>query len=136
MIEGFRRPDSGQIDVLGRDPVDREAAWLDWIGIVLQQSGIEDELTVAEAIAAQRRSYGKPMSVAEAMDTVDLTEKASARIRSLSGGQRRRLDLALGISATRSCCSSTSRPPDSTLRRGDGPGRQFESSPTQERQSS
>jgi ABC-2 type transport system ATP-binding protein len=97
MIEGFRRPDAGQIEVLGGNPAERDPALLDRIGIVLQQSGIEDELSVAEAIAAQRRLYTRPKTVEWAIDTVGLEEKSDARIKSLSGGQRRRLDLALAI---------------------------------------
>ncbi|HEU4320107.1 MAG TPA: ABC transporter ATP-binding protein [Acidimicrobiia bacterium] len=97
MIEGFRRPDSGTISVLGHDPSDRPAELLDRIGIVLQEGGIEEDLTVREAIEAQRRPYAEPMSADEAIETVDLVEKADERIKGLSGGQRRRLDLALGI---------------------------------------
>ena len=63
MIEGFRRPDSGEIEVLGANPADRDRQLLDRIGIVLQQSGIEEELTVAESIAAQRRVYTNPKDV-------------------------------------------------------------------------
>lgn len=97
MIEGFRRPDSGTISVLGHDPSGRPAQLLDRIGIVLQEGGIEEDLTVREAIQAQRRPYTDPMPVSEAIETVDLVEKADERIKGLSGGQRRRLDLALGI---------------------------------------
>ncbi|HEY6634044.1 MAG TPA: ABC transporter ATP-binding protein, partial [Acidimicrobiia bacterium] len=97
MIEGFRRPDSGSIEVLGEDPGRRGADLLDRIGIVLQDGGIEGELTVEEAIEAQRRPYGSPMSADEAIGLVDLAEKRDQRIKRLSGGQRRRLDLALGM---------------------------------------
>lgn len=97
MIEGFRRPDTGSIEVLGQDPANRGARLLDRIGIVLQDGGIEGELTVAEAIEAQRRPYRSPMSADEAIDLVDLREKRDQRIKRLSGGQRRRLDLALGM---------------------------------------
>jgi ABC-2 type transport system ATP-binding protein len=97
MIEGFRRPDTGSIEVLGQDPANRGAHLLDRIGIVLQDGGIEGELTVEEAIEAQRRPYRSPMSADEAIDLVDLREKRDQRIKRLSGGQRRRLDLALGM---------------------------------------
>ena len=97
MIEGFRRPDTGSIEVLGQDPAIRGARLLDRIGIVLQDGGIEGELTVEEAIEAQRRPYRSPMSADEAIDLVDLREKRHQRIKRLSGGQRRRLDLALGM---------------------------------------
>lgn len=97
MMEGFRRPDSGEIEVLGFDPADRDPALLDRIGIVLQRSGIEEELTVAESIDAQRRSYSNPRTVDWAIETIGLTEKRNARVKTLSGGQRRRLDLALAL---------------------------------------
>lgn len=97
MIEGFRRPDAGEIRVLGGNPADRDPALLDRIGIVLQQSGVEDELTVAEAVAAQARCYSNPMEVDAAIEAVGLREKRDERIKRLSGGQRRRLDLALAI---------------------------------------
>ena len=97
MLEGFRRPDSGRIEVLGHDPSDRNRDWLDRIGVVLQEGGIEDELTAAESIAAQRRPYRPPMSVDEAIDLVDLGVERDERIKRLSGGQRRRLDLAIGM---------------------------------------
>ncbi len=97
MLEGFRRPDQGSIRVLDHDPGTRDRGWLNRIGIVLQEGGIEDELTVAEAIAAQGRPYSSAMTTDEAIAVVDLGEKRDARIKNLSGGQRRRLDLALGI---------------------------------------
>ncbi len=97
MMEGFRRPDSGEIEVLGFDPADRESALRDRIGIVFQQSGIEEELTVEESIAAQRRAYTNPKTVDWAVETIGLAEKRNARVKTLSGGQRRRLDLALAI---------------------------------------
>lgn len=97
MIEGFRRPDAGVIEVLGSDPGDHDPALFDRIGIVLQQSGVEDELTVAEAVAAQARAYSRPMTVDDAIASVGLGEKRDQRIKSLSGGQRRRLDLAMAV---------------------------------------
>jgi ABC-2 type transport system ATP-binding protein len=78
-------------------PLEEVDRLLDRIGIVLQDGGIEGELTVAEAIEAQRRPYRSPMSADEAIDLVDLREKRDQRIKRLSGGQRRRLDLALGM---------------------------------------
>lgn len=97
ILEGFRQADSGIVEVLGRDPGRRDREWLDRIGIVLQQSGIEDELTVAEAVNAQARPYSSPMDVDEVIEMVDLVSKRDQRIKTLSGGQRRRLDLALGV---------------------------------------
>lgn len=97
ILEGFRKPDAGRIMVLGEEPGNRNGSLLDRIGIVLQQSGIEDELTVVESIAAQARAYTAPMTVEEAVAAVGLEAKSDERIKNLSGGQRRRLDLALGI---------------------------------------
>lgn len=97
ILEGFRRPDTGYVEVLGRDPGKRDRAWLDRIGIVLQQSGIEEDLTVAEALNAQASPYSSPMGVDDVIEMVDLAGKRNQRIRTLSGGQRRRLDLALGV---------------------------------------
>jgi ABC-2 type transport system ATP-binding protein len=97
ILEGFRKPDAGRIMVLGEEPRNRNGSLLDRIGIVLQQSGIEDELTVVESIAAQARPYTAPMTVEEAVAAVGLEAKSDERIKNLSGGQRRRLDLALAI---------------------------------------
>lgn len=97
IIEGFRRPDTGEVEVLGLDPSSRDPELLDRIGIVLQQSGIEQELTVAESIAAQRRAYNDPRSVDWAVETMGLRAKKDDRVKTLSGGQRRRLDLALAL---------------------------------------
>ena len=97
MIEGYRRPDRGRIEVLGHDPGQRDRSWLDRVGIVLQEGGMEEELTVEEAVAAQSRPYSSPLPVDEVVATVGLAEKRGSRIKSLSGGQRRRLDLALAI---------------------------------------
>lgn len=97
VLEGFRHPDSGHVEVLGIDPEHRNHGWLDKIGIVFQEGGIEDELTVVEAIAAQRRPYTSPRDVDDVIETVGLGAKRQERIKRLSGGQRRRLDLALGI---------------------------------------
>lgn len=97
MIEGFRRPDTGEIEVLGMNPATSDRALKDRIGIVLQESGIEDELTVAEAITAQARPYSNPMTTDDAIEMIGLEPKRGERIKRLSGGQRRRLDLALAM---------------------------------------
>lgn len=97
MIEGFRRPDAGEIEVLGHNPADHDRALADRVGIVLQESGIEDELTVAEAISAQARLYSNPMTLDDAIAMIGLEGKRDERIKRLSGGQRRRLDLALAM---------------------------------------
>ncbi len=97
MLEGYRDRDSGTVEVLGVDPADGGAPFRDRIGIVLQSTGIDEELTVREAIDILRIAYSNPASTGELIDLVDLVEKADARIDTLSGGQQRRVDLALGL---------------------------------------
>lgn len=97
ILEGYRRPDAGTVSVLGVDPRDAPPIWRDKIGIVLQQSGIEKELTVRECLTRLGRLYRNPADVDETIARVGLTEKADARIKTLSGGQRRRVDMAAAI---------------------------------------
>jgi ABC-2 type transport system ATP-binding protein len=97
ILEGHRRSDEGKVSVLGTDPASGGRAFRERIGIVLQSSGIERQLKVSEALRLYAPMYPHPMPVAEAMEIVGLTPKADARVGSLSGGQVRRLDLALGI---------------------------------------
>ncbi|MGL5859668.1 MAG: ABC transporter ATP-binding protein [Phycicoccus sp.] len=97
VLEGFRSRDGGEVSVLGTDPQGAALAWRDRIGIVLQTSGGLDLLTPREALASTARCYRRPRDVEEVLAAVGLTEKARDRIVGLSGGQRRRLDVALGI---------------------------------------
>jgi len=97
ILEGHRSRTSGDVDVLGHDPGHRGRAMRDQIGIVLQASGIEAELTVGEAIRIYGLSYRRTRPLDELVGLVGLGHKVDARIGTLSGGQRRRLDLALGI---------------------------------------
>lgn len=100
ILEGFRKRDSGTVSVLGFDPntLGHEARkWRDRIGIVLQTSSDAGDLTVAETINHFSGYYSKPRDVDEVIQAVGLQEKSGALIRTLSGGQRRRLDVALGI---------------------------------------
>ncbi|HMT89741.1 MAG TPA: ABC transporter ATP-binding protein, partial [Dermatophilaceae bacterium] len=97
ILEGFRSRDSGQVSVLGSDPATAGAAWRDRIGIVLQSSGGLDLLTPREILRTTARLYERPRAVDEVIASVGLQQKADARIAGLSGGQRRRLDVALGI---------------------------------------
>jgi ABC-2 type transport system ATP-binding protein len=97
ILEGHRRADSGDISVLGFDPGQRERAFRERIGIVLQQEGIDTELTAREAIELYGAAYPNPRPADEVLELVGLAGKADARASTLSGGQRRRLDLALGI---------------------------------------
>jgi ABC-2 type transport system ATP-binding protein len=97
ILEGFRDRDDGDVVVLGEDPRDAGRAWRARIGVVMQDSRDLSELTVAEKVRAAAASYPYPRDPAEVIAAVGLTEKARARTRGLSGGQRRRLDVALGI---------------------------------------
>jgi ABC-2 type transport system ATP-binding protein len=107
ILEGYRRRDGGDVTVLGVDPAvatGRRAAadpaargWRRRIGIVLQGTGEFDELTVGEVVRHFARFYPEADDPASVIDRVGLTGKATARTHTLSGGQKRRLDVALGI---------------------------------------
>lgn len=100
ILEGFRKADSGVISVLGVDPAIKgraALAWRDRIGIVLQSTQDTAELTALEAISHFASYYSNPRNPQEVIELVGLADKANDRARSLSGGQRRRLDVALGI---------------------------------------
>jgi ABC-2 type transport system ATP-binding protein len=100
ILEGFRSADSGSISVLGIDPAVKGRpglAWRDRIGIVLQSTQDTAELTALEAISHFASYYSNPRDPEEVINLVGLADKSHERARSLSGGQRRRLDVALGI---------------------------------------
>ncbi len=97
MIVGFRTPTSGSVAVLGHDATGRPREMLDQIGVVFQQSGLEDDLTVEEAIRFHGMAYSQPRVPDDVCETVGLSDAGATRIRVLSGGQRRRLDLALAL---------------------------------------
>ncbi len=100
ILEGFRAADAGQISVLDTDPSVKGAAGLAWrnrIGIVLQSTQDTAELTVREALTHFASYYSHPRDVEDVITLVGLEEKADDRARTLSGGQRRRLDAGLGI---------------------------------------
>ena len=97
ILEGYRRRSGGEVAVLGVDPERADAAWRSRIGVVLQESEPEAELTVSECLSLYAGYYPAPRSVAETLELVGLTERASARCGSLSGGQQRRLDVALAL---------------------------------------
>jgi len=97
ILEGFRGRDAGEVAVLGEDPATAGRAWRARIGVVAQDSRDQAELTVAETVRHMARYYPDPRDPDEVIDAVGLEEKARTRIRALSGGQRRRLDVALGI---------------------------------------
>ncbi|MGY1692219.1 ABC transporter ATP-binding protein [Geodermatophilus sp. SYSU D01105] len=97
ICEGFRGRDAGEVRVLGADPAQATRQWKAQLGIVLQSGAGDSQLTCRELLRAQASYYPDPRDPDEVLDLVGLTEKAGARGRSLSGGQRRRLDVALGI---------------------------------------
>lgn len=97
ILEGHRTASSGRVEVLGIDPAQAGRDFRDRIGIVLQSSGVEREFTVREVIELYGGCYRQHLEVGEVVGLVGLDEKVDARIGSLSGGQRRRVDLALGI---------------------------------------
>jgi ABC-2 type transport system ATP-binding protein len=97
ILEGYRQRDDGQASVLGVDPNKPTGAWKAKLGIVLQNATDMADLTVSETIKHFARYYPNPADPDQVMTAVGLTEKADSRNGKLSGGQRRRLDVALGI---------------------------------------
>jgi ABC-2 type transport system ATP-binding protein len=97
ILEGFQAPSAGTARVLGADPRKGGRAFKARIGLVLQSTSLEDQLTVAESLALYRSLYARPLSVAEVLDAIDLTDDAGTRIGALSGGQKRRVDLGAAI---------------------------------------
>jgi ABC-2 type transport system ATP-binding protein len=97
ILEGYRRADEGEISVLGTDPAHADRLWRSRIGIVLQTSRDEAESTVAELVSHYAGYYPNPRDPDEVIAAVGLEEKRKTRPRKLSGGQRRRLDVALGV---------------------------------------
>jgi ABC-2 type transport system ATP-binding protein len=97
ILEGFRRRDDGQVSVLGTDPGTGGRSWRSRIGIVLQGTHDAADLTVEELVRHFACFYPEPRRPDEVIDMVGLQTHRRSRVRSLSGGQRRRLDVALGI---------------------------------------
>lgn len=97
ILEGYRSRDGGEVSVIGTDPAQGGLAWRSRIGIVLQSTAENAELTVAEMVHHFAGYYPDPRDPDEVISAVGLEEKRRARTRTLSGGQRRRLDVALGI---------------------------------------
>ena len=97
ILEGYQSPDEGRVQVLGVDPKKGGGAWKDRIGLVLQDSDFDPSHTVAETVNLFAGFFSQPKSVPETLALVGLTDKANVRIGRLSGGQRRRVDVALGI---------------------------------------
>lgn len=97
ILEGHRTKSAGRVEVLGFDPGDAGREFRDRIGIVLQQAGVESEFTVRELLTLYGASFRNRRSVDELIELVELEEKADERVGSLSGGQKRRVDLAIGL---------------------------------------
>ena len=97
ILEGYRRRDRGEVSVLGVDPARGDRHWRSRIGIVLQTSDDRPELTVSEQVRHAATFYPRPRDPEQVIDAVGLRDKARTRTRALSGGMRRRLDVALGI---------------------------------------
>jgi ABC-2 type transport system ATP-binding protein len=97
ILEGFRPRTKGAVRVLGTDPESGGRALRERIGIVLQSCGIDPFFTVEELVRGTAKAYPSPRPVAEVVELVGLAEKLHARVKTLSGGQQRRLDLALAL---------------------------------------
>jgi ABC-2 type transport system ATP-binding protein len=99
ILEGFRKRDRGHVEVLGYDPADPATSrrLREGIGVVLQELAVEPFLSVRQALTRNAGYYPSPRPVEEVLHLVGLAEKADDRVKSLSGGQQRRLDLGLGI---------------------------------------
>jgi ABC-2 type transport system ATP-binding protein len=97
ILEGYRERDDGRVSVLGVDPTSPTRAWRERVGLVLQECELDPLLTVREAIELFATFYSSPRPVEETIDLVGLADKREAKIGSLSGGQKRRADVAVGI---------------------------------------
>ena len=97
ILEGYRRRSAGEVDVLGHDPARNERALKQRVGIVLQETGVEPYLTVEETVELFRGFYPSPRPLQEVLEVVGLVGQRAMRVRKLSGGQRRRLDVAVGL---------------------------------------
>jgi ABC-2 type transport system ATP-binding protein len=97
ILEGYRDRDEGEVEVLGRDPQRADRRWRQRVGVVLQSSSLYPNLTARESLRLFAGYYEQPRDVDEVVGIVGLDEKADARVRTLSGGQKRRLDLGLAL---------------------------------------
>ena len=97
ILEGHRSKTSGQVTVLGMDPSNDSAAFRSKIGIVLQETGIEQYLTASEILEQFTNFYETPRKVSDLLEMTGLTEEKNKRVKKLSGGQKRRLDVAIGL---------------------------------------
>jgi ABC-2 type transport system ATP-binding protein len=97
ILEGHRKRTSGEVRVLGFDPETGGRAYRERIGIVLQEAGFDDDFSVRELVRLYRGLYPRRLDADDVIERVGLAEKRDARVKTLSGGQRRRLDLGLGL---------------------------------------
>jgi ABC-2 type transport system ATP-binding protein len=97
ILEGYRRPDDGEVNVLGVDPARGGADWRARIGLMLQGGGVDPRVSPREALALFARFHARPRDVDELLDLVGLRTVATTRYRRLSGGERQRLALALAL---------------------------------------
>ena len=97
ILEGYRKRDGGEVTVLGEDPERSGTEWRQRIGVVLQSSAVYPTLSVREMLALFAGYYSDPLPVDEVVELIGLVEKRDARVKSLSGGQARRLDLGLAL---------------------------------------
>jgi ABC-2 type transport system ATP-binding protein len=97
ILEGYRSRTAGDVQVLGVDPAHPTRAWRERIGLVLQESELDPVHTVRETVGMFARYYERPRDVDATIELVGLAEKRDARVGALSGGQKRRVDVALGI---------------------------------------
>jgi len=97
ILEGYRTRTAGEVSVLGHDPASRDRGLRERIGIVLQSTGVDPYLTVAETVEMYRGYYPDPRPLDEVIDLVGLEEKRDTRVVKLSGGQQRRLDVAIAL---------------------------------------
>jgi ABC-2 type transport system ATP-binding protein len=97
ILEGYRERDGGRVEVLGADPQEAGQDWRERIGVVLQSGSLYERLTVAEIVSLFAGYYTEPRDTNEVISLVGLDEKRDAMVRSLSGGQQRRLDLGLAL---------------------------------------
>ena len=97
ILEGYRKRDAGTVEVLGNDPQKAGPAWREQIGVMLQSSSLYPNLTVRETLHVFAGYYAHSRDPDEVVELVGLTEKRDARVRKLSGGQQRRLDLGIAL---------------------------------------
>ena len=118
VLEGLHRPRGGQVRVLGMDPIRNRRPIRRRTGVMLQDGGVSGQLTVRETVDVWRGLTARPQESAKVIELVGLERRMQVAVEQLSGGERRRLELALAVLGKPSCCSWTSRRPGWIRRRG------------------